>query len=79
MLVVMDRDHLLLLSGTGDVIAPTDNVLAIGSGGPFALAAARALMTHTKLKAAEIVRAGLEIAGEICIYTNRSIEVMELS
>jgi ATP-dependent HslUV protease, peptidase subunit HslV len=77
--VVMDRDHLLLLYGTGDVIAPTDNVLAIGSGGPFALAAARALMTHTKLKPVEVVRAGLEIASEICIYTNRSIEVMELA
>jgi ATP-dependent HslUV protease subunit HslV len=79
MLVVMDRDHLLLLSGTGDVIAPTDNVLAIGSGGPYALAAARALMTHTKLKPVEVVRTGLEIAGELCIYTNRSIEVMELA
>lgn len=79
MLVVMDRDHLLLVSGTGDVISPTDNVLAIGSGGPYALAAARALMAHTKLTPAEVVRAGLEIAGDICIYTNRSIEVVELA
>jgi ATP-dependent HslUV protease subunit HslV len=79
MLIVMDRDTLLLLSGTGDVIAPTDNVLAIGSGGPYALAAARALLLHTTLKPAEVVRAGLEIAGDICIYTNRNIEVVELS
>jgi ATP-dependent HslUV protease subunit HslV len=79
MLIVMDRDHLLLLSGTGDVIAPTDNVLAIGSGGPYALAAARALMLHTQLTPAQVVRAGLEVAGDICIYSNRSIEVVELS
>jgi ATP-dependent HslUV protease, peptidase subunit HslV len=78
MLVVMDREHLLLLSGTGDVIAPTDDVLAIGSGGPYALSAARALMKHTQLKPPEIVRAGLEIAGEVCIYTNKSIEVVEV-
>jgi len=79
MLIVLDRDHLLLLSGSGDVIAPTDNVLAVGSGGPYALAAARALLAHTTLKPAEVVRVGLEIAGDICIYTNRSIEVLELS
>ena len=78
MLIVLDRDHLLLLSGTGDVIAPTDNVLAIGSGGPFALAAARALLAHTPMTPAEVVRAGLEIAGDICVYTNRQIEVVEL-
>ncbi|MBN9521243.1 ATP-dependent protease subunit HslV [bacterium] len=78
MLIVLDRDNLLLLSGTGDVIAPTDDVLAIGSGGPYALAAARALTRHTDMKPAEIVRHGLEIAGDICIYTNRSIEVVEL-
>ena len=78
MLVVMDRDHLLLLSGTGDVIAPTDDVLAIGSGGPYALSAARALMKHTQMSTAEIVRAGLEIAGEVCIYTNTRIEVVEI-
>lgn len=78
MLTVMDREHLLLVSGTGDVIAPTDGVLAIGSGGSFALAAARALLAHTKLPPAAVVRAGLEIAGDICVYTNRSIEVLEL-
>jgi ATP-dependent HslUV protease subunit HslV len=79
MLIVCDRDNLLLLSGTGDVIQPSDNVLAIGSGGPYALAAARALMAHTQMKPADVVRHGLEIAGDICIYTNRSIEVVELS
>jgi ATP-dependent HslUV protease, peptidase subunit HslV len=79
MLIVLDRDNLLLLSGTGDVISPNDNVLAIGSGGPYALAAARALMAHTQLKPAEVVRAGLEIAGEICIYSNRNIELIELN
>ena len=79
MLIVLDRDNLLLLSGTGDVIAPTDDVLAIGSGGPYALAAARALMAHTAMTPGEIVRNGLAIAGDICIYTNRNIEVTELT
>jgi ATP-dependent HslUV protease subunit HslV len=78
MLVVLDREHLLLLSGNGDVIQPTDDVLAIGSGGPYALAAARALLAHTTMKPAEVVRHGLEIAGDICIYTNRNIDVVEL-
>ncbi len=78
MLIALDRDSLLLISGTGDVIQPTDNVLAIGSGGPYALAAARALLAHTQLKPGEVVRAGLEIAGDICVYTNRNIEVVEL-
>jgi ATP-dependent HslUV protease subunit HslV len=78
MLIVLDRDHLLLVSGTGDVIQPSDNVLAIGSGGPYALAAARALLAHTQLKPGEVVRAGLEIAGDICVYTNRNIELVEL-
>ena len=78
MLIVMDKEHLLLLSGTGDVIQPTDGVLAIGSGGPYALSAARALMKHTALKPGEIVRASLEIAGEVCIYTNKQIEVVEI-
>jgi ATP-dependent HslUV protease, peptidase subunit HslV len=79
MLVVLDRENLLLLSGTGDVIAPSDDVVAIGSGGPYALSAARALMAHTQLKPTEVVRAGLEIAGDICIYTNRNIEIVELT
>lgn len=78
MLVVLDRDNLLLLSGTGDVIQPTDDVLGIGSGGPYALAAARALLAHTKMTPGEVVRHGLEIAGDICIYTNRAVDVVEL-
>jgi ATP-dependent HslUV protease subunit HslV len=78
MLVAVDADSLLLVSGTGDVIQPTDQVAAIGSGGTYALAAARALMLHSKLNAAEITRTALEIAGDLCIYTNRNIEVHEL-
>jgi ATP-dependent HslUV protease, peptidase subunit HslV len=78
MLVVADRDNLLLLSGTGDVVQPTEGVAGIGSGGAYALAAARALLVHSPLSAAEIVRAGLEIAGDLCIYTNRNIQVEEL-
>ena len=78
MLIVADRDNLLLISGTGDVIQPTEGAAAIGSGGPFALAAARALLAHSDLGAADIVRAGLEIAGDLCIYTNRNIEIEEL-
>jgi ATP-dependent HslUV protease subunit HslV len=78
MIVVMDWEHLLLLSGTGDVIAPTDHAVAIGSGGAYALSAAKALLKHSTLTPAEIVRSGLEIAGELCIYTNQQIEVVEL-
>ena len=78
MMVTLDRDNLLLLSGTGDVIQPTDGVAGIGSGGAYALAAARALMAHSELSAVQIVRASLEIAAELCIYTNRNIEVEEL-
>ena len=77
-LVVADRDTLLLVSGNGDVIQPDDDIVAIGSGGGFALSAARALRAHTELPAAEIVRKGLEIAGDICIYSNRNITVLEL-
>jgi ATP-dependent HslUV protease, peptidase subunit HslV len=78
MMIALDRTDLLLISGTGDVIQPTDGVLAIGSGGSYALAAARALMTHSQLSAPEIVRKALEIAGDICIYTNRNIDVVEV-
>ncbi|HEX6925345.1 MAG TPA: ATP-dependent protease subunit HslV [Longimicrobiaceae bacterium] len=77
-LVVADRDGLFLISGNGDVIQPDDDVVAIGSGGGFALAAARALRESTNLPAAEIVRRGLQIAGEICIYSNLNITVLEL-
>jgi len=78
MLIVADRDNLLILGGTGDVVQPNDGVAAIGSGGPYALAAARALMVHSDLNAPQIARAALEIAADLCIYTNRNIEVEEL-
>ncbi len=78
MLIAVDREHLLLVSGTGDVIQPTDGIAAIGSGGAYALAAARALKTHSDLSAADIVRKSLEITADLCIYTNRSIEVEEI-
>jgi ATP-dependent HslUV protease subunit HslV len=78
LLAVVDKQHSFVLSGTGDVIEPDDGILAIGSGGPFALAAARALKEHSTLAAPDIVRKGLEIAGDICIYTNTKITVLEL-
>lgn len=78
LLVVADEKSSFLLSGNGDVIAPDDDVLAIGSGGSYALAAARALVKHTELSAREIANAALSIAGEICIYTNSNVIVEEL-
>lgn len=78
MMIVLDRNNLLLLSGTGDVIQPTDGIAGIGSGGGYAVAAARALVQHSTLSAGQIVRNALEIAGDLCIYTNRNIEVEEL-
>jgi ATP-dependent HslUV protease subunit HslV len=79
LLVVADKDHLFLISGEGDVIQPDDDIAAIGSGGAYALAAARALRQNTEDSAADIVRKALGIAGEICIYTNQDITVLELS
>jgi ATP-dependent HslUV protease, peptidase subunit HslV len=78
LLAVADEDHLFLVSGTGDVIEPDDGVIAIGSGGAYALAAARALKENSSLDAPTIVRRALEIAGDICIYSNRDIAVLEL-
>jgi ATP-dependent HslUV protease subunit HslV len=78
LLAVADQNHLYMLSGTGDVIEPDDDIVAIGSGGAYALAAARALKDHSALSAAEVVQRALEIAGDICIYTNRNITVLEL-
>ncbi len=75
MMAVVDRSTSLILSGAGDVIEPTDGVIGIGSGGPYARAAARALLDHTDLPADAIVRKSLEIAGDICIYTNQQITV----
>src|SRR5262245_59032681 len=78
MIAVVDAQHTLLVSGTGDVIQPTDGILGIGSGGNYAKAAARALVSHSNLSAAEIVKAALEIAADICVYSNRNIIVEEL-
>lgn len=78
LLAVVDRESGFVISGTGDVIEPDDGILAIGSGGSYALAAARALVASTDLPPAEIVRRSLTIAGEICVYTNTSITVLEL-
>jgi ATP-dependent HslUV protease subunit HslV len=78
LLIVADRELSLLISGTGDLIAPDEGLLAIGSGGPYALAAARALAKHTALPAAELAREALTIAAGIDIYTNDRIRVEEL-
>ena len=78
LLVVADKKSSFLLSGNGDVIAPDEGILAIGSGGSYALAAARALIKHTDLSAREIAVEALRIAGEICIYSNQNIVVEEL-
>ena len=78
MLVVMDAKSTLLISGTGDVVEPDEGVIAIGSGGTYALAAARALMRNTDLSAAEVARQALQIAAEICVYTNDEIIVEEM-
>lgn len=78
LLLVADRERTFLLSGTGDVIEPDEGVIAIGSGGPYALAAARALLAHTELDPRAIAEAALGIAGDICIYTNRNLTVEEL-
>jgi ATP-dependent HslUV protease subunit HslV len=78
LLAVADSDQSLLIAGSGEVIEPDDGILALGSGGAYALAAARALMQHASLGAAEMVRASLQIAGEICVYSNTEITVLEL-
>lgn len=79
MMIVLDCEHIFILSGTGDVIEPEDGTLAaIGSGGNYALSAARALLRHTDKTGREIVEFSLKIAGELCIYTNQNIKVLEL-
>ncbi len=78
MLVAVDAEHSLLLSGSGDVIEPDDGIIAIGSGGPYAQAAAKALVKHADLGAEQICRTAMQIAGEICIYTNDSFVVEKL-
>ncbi len=77
-LTVANNEHIFLISGNGDVVEPDDNVIALGSGGGYALAAARALMQNTELDAQEVVQKSMEIAGSICIYTNTNITVETL-
>jgi ATP-dependent HslUV protease subunit HslV len=79
MLIVVDTRHTLLITGNGDVVQPTDGILGIGSGGNYAVAAARALMTHSSLSAVEIVRTALTIAAGIDVYTNDNIVVEEMA
>ena len=78
MLIVLDSNHILVVSGNGEVIEPDDGIAAIGSGGPYALAAARALVAHTNLSARDIASEAMKIAAEICIYTNQNVTVEEL-
>jgi ATP-dependent HslUV protease subunit HslV len=78
MLIVANSERSYLISGTGDLIQPDDGILAIGSGGPFALSAARALMKHTQLSAAQVAEEAMRVAAEVCIYTNDHITVETL-
>ena len=78
LLAVADANHLLVISGDGNVIEPDDEIAAVGSGSGYAIAAARALKSHSQLSAGQIVRESLQIAAEICIYTNTNITVLEL-
>jgi ATP-dependent HslUV protease subunit HslV len=79
LLGVVDEDHSLIISGSGEVLEPNEGILGIGSGGPYAVAAARALLRNTDLPARQIVARALKIAGEICVYTNEDISIEELS
>ena len=79
LLLAMDHDHTLIISGTGDVIEPDASVAAIGSGGPYAFAAARALVDHSDLDAAAIALEAMKITASICLYTNEEIEVLALT
>jgi len=78
LMTVADRENMFLISGTGDVLEPEENVLAIGSGGPYARAAAEALVAHTDMSAVDVVREALSIASRICVYTNDNIHIEEL-
>jgi len=79
MMIVADASETLLLSGAGDVIEPDDGILAIGSGGNYALAAARALLRHSDMASVDVAREAMKVAGEICVYTNDSLTVEELA
>jgi ATP-dependent HslUV protease subunit HslV len=75
-LLVADPGQLLMISGDGDVIEPDDGIAAIGTGGPYAAAAARALLRHTRMSAVEIARAAMEVAADLCVYTNHAVTVL---
>jgi ATP-dependent HslUV protease subunit HslV len=79
LLVVLDAQHAFVISGSGDIIEPDDGIVAIGSGGPYALAAARALMSHSSLDARRIVEESLQIAASICVFTNTCLTIEELT
>jgi ATP-dependent HslUV protease, peptidase subunit HslV len=76
--VVADRQHGFVITGNGDLLEPDDPILAIGSGGGYALAAARALLAHSALDARQVVQHSLDLAADICIYTNRNLTIVEL-
>jgi ATP-dependent HslUV protease, peptidase subunit HslV len=78
LLAVLDKEHTLIISGTGDVIEPDDSIVAVGSGGSYALAAARMLIKHTDLSAKDIVQESLNAASDICVYTNKNFTIEEL-
>jgi ATP-dependent HslUV protease subunit HslV len=78
LLIVADKDNSFLISGTGDVVEPDDGIIAIGSGGSYALAAARALIKHTRLSAKDVALEAMRISSDICVYTNNQITVEEL-
>jgi ATP-dependent HslUV protease, peptidase subunit HslV len=78
LLAVLDKEHALIISGTGDVIEPDDGIVAVGSGGSYALSAARMLIKHTELSARDIVQESLNAASDICIYTNKNFTIEEL-
>ena len=78
MLIIADKTHTFLLSGTGDLIEPDDGIVAVGSGGPFAMSAARALVRHSQLDARQIAEEAMKIAADICIYTNPNLTIEEL-
>ena len=79
LLIVADKEHSFIISGTGDVLEPEDGIAAIGSGGPFAQSAAKALLEHTKLEPKTIVEEAMKITSKICIYTNETINIEELN
>jgi ATP-dependent HslUV protease subunit HslV len=78
LLAVADKEHGFVISGSGELIEPDDGILAIGSGGNYALASARALVAHSKLSAHEVVQKSLELAADICVYTNANITIVDI-